>query len=143
MSTFMRGQEVEREEFEWGAIGWRCTPAVAGAKQLVVMDVEILPGAGHDFHRHPVQEEVIIVTVGEIEQWVGEEVSVLRPGDSVFIVAGRAHASFNLSPETAHLRVVIAPALGTGSGYELEDVSKQQPWASLRPRVSGAPAGGN
>ena len=71
MSAFMRGQEVRREEFEWGAIGWRCTPAVVGAKQLVVMDVEIRPGAGHDFHRHPVQEEVIIVTAGEIEQWVG------------------------------------------------------------------------
>ena len=78
---------------------------------------------GHDFHRHPVQEEVIIVTAGEIEQWVGEEVSILRPGDSAFIVASRVHASFNLSPETAHLRVVIAPAVGMGSGYELEDVS--------------------
>jgi quercetin dioxygenase-like cupin family protein len=143
MSAFMRGQEVRREEFEWGAIGWRCTPAVVGAKQLVVMDVEILPGAGHDFHRHPVQEEVIIVTAGEIEQWVGEEVTVLRPGDSAFIVAGRVHASFNLSPETAHLRVVIAPTVGMGSGYELEDVSKRQPWASLRSRSSGAPAGGN
>ena len=63
MSAFMRGQEVRREQFDWGVIGWRCTPAVVGAKQLVVMDVEILPGAGHDFHRHPLQEEVIIVTV--------------------------------------------------------------------------------
>ena len=32
MSAFMRGQEVRREEFEWGAIGWRCTPAVVGGQ---------------------------------------------------------------------------------------------------------------
>ena len=74
------------------------------------------PGAGHDFHRHPVQEEVIIVTAGEIEQWVGEEVTVLRRVRLAFIVAGRVHASFNLSPEAAHLRVVIAPTVGMGSG---------------------------
>ena len=132
MSTFMRAEEIRHEEFEWGAIGWRCTPTTVGAKQLVVMDVEILPGAGHNFHRHPGQEEVIIVNAGEIEQWAGEDKSVLGPGGSVYIAAGRVHASFNLGSEPAHLQVVIGPALGTATGYDLEDVSDQEPWASLR-----------
>jgi quercetin dioxygenase-like cupin family protein len=138
MNAFMRAEEVRREQFDWGVIGWRCTPGAVGAKQLVVMDVEILPGAGHDFHRHPVQEEVIIVTSGEVEQWVGEEATVLRPGDSAYISAARVHASFNIGPETALLRVVLAPALGTGSGYELEDLSREEPWASIRSRLRGA-----
>jgi quercetin dioxygenase-like cupin family protein len=134
MTTFLKGEEVRREQFDWGVIGWRCTPEVMGAKQLVVMDVGIRAGAGHDFHRHPVQEELITVASGEIEQWVGEEVSVLGPGDSVYISAGGVHASFNVGSEAAHLIVVIGPAIGTGSGYELEDVSGQEPWASLRSR---------
>ena len=132
MTAFLRSEDVRREQFDWGVIGWRCTPEAMGAKQLVVMDVEIRAGAGHDFHRHPVQEELITVGSGKIEQWVAEEVNVLGPGDSVYIAAGRVHASFNVGPETAHLRVVIGPAIGTGSGYELEDVSGQEPWASLR-----------
>ena len=68
---------------------------------------------------------------------------ILRPGDSAYIVAGRVHASFNLSLETAHLKLSLLLRLGMGSGYELEDVSEQQPWASLRSPGSGAPAGGN
>jgi quercetin dioxygenase-like cupin family protein len=132
MSAFMRAEEIRREEFEWGVIGWRCTPGTVGAKQLVVMDVEILPGAGHNFHRHPGQEEVIIVSASEIEQWLGEDKSVLGPGGSVYVSAGQVHASFNLGKETAYLQVVIAPALATDTGYDLEDVSGQEPWASLR-----------
>jgi quercetin dioxygenase-like cupin family protein len=138
MGAFMRSEELRHEQFDWGVIGWRCTPAVVGAKQLVVMDVEIRPGAGHDFHRHPVQEELILVASGEVQQWVGQEARVMRPGDSAYIEAGRVHASFNTGPQPAHLTVVIAPAVGTMSGYELEDVSGQEPWASLRagiPRV--------
>jgi quercetin dioxygenase-like cupin family protein len=132
MAAFTRSEEVRHEQFDWGVIGWRCTPAAAGAKQLVVMDVEIRPGAGHDFHRHPVQEELIIVESGQVQQWVGQEARGMRPGDSAFIEAGRVHASFNTGADPAHLRVVIAPAVGTSSGYELEDVSGQEPWASLR-----------
>ncbi len=141
MGAVMKGEDVRREEFDWGVIGWRCTPAT-GANQLVVMDVEIWPGAGHDFHRHPVQEEVIIVSSGEVEQWVGEERSSLRRGDSVYIEAGRVHASFNDSSETAYLTVVIGPSVGSVSGYEMDDVSDQEPWASLRSRARGAGSSG-
>jgi quercetin dioxygenase-like cupin family protein len=142
MGAFMKNEELQLEQFDWGVIGWRCTPAAVGAKQLVVMDVEIRPGAGHDFHRHPVQEEVIIVGSGEVDQWVGEEARTMRPGDSAYIDAGRVHASFNTGAEPAHLKVVIGPAIGTASGYELEDVSGQEPWASLRSRPRGGERAG-
>ncbi len=95
MPAFVRGTEIQQEDFDWGVIGWRCTPTVSGGTQLVVMDVEIRPGAGHNFHRHPLQEEVIIVGSGEIEQWLGESSTVLGPGDSAFVDAGLVHASFN------------------------------------------------
>ena len=136
MSRFVKKSDVEDEQFDWGVIGWRCVPAT-GAKQMVVMDVTLEPGEGHDFHRHPGQEEMIIVKRGQITQYLERESTALGPEDSVFIEADVVHASFNEGEETAHLQVIIAPSLGEGSGYGLVDVSSEQPWASVR-SASGA-----
>jgi quercetin dioxygenase-like cupin family protein len=132
MSAFVRQSEIRNESFGWGVIGWRCTPGSAGARQLVVLDVSLGPGQAHDFHRHPGQEEVIIVRSGRIEQWVEHEAATLGPGDSVFIGADLVHASFNDGDETAHLQVVLGPATVGESGYGLVDVSGEAPWSSLR-----------
>ena len=131
MSKFVKKGDVEEEQFDWGVIGWRCVPAT-GAKQVVVMDVKLEPGEGHDFHRHPGQEEVIIVKRGRITQYLERESTELGPEDSVFIEADVVHASFNEADETADLQVIIAPSLGEGSGYGLVDVSGEEPWASVR-----------
>jgi quercetin dioxygenase-like cupin family protein len=131
MSSFVKQSDVRQEDFDWGRIGWRLTPE-SGAKQLVVMDVTLEPGEGHAFHRHPGQEEMIIVKEGRITQFLERDSTTLGPLDSVFIEAGVVHASYNDGDETAHLQVVIAPSLGEGSGYGLEDVSAEEPWASLR-----------
>jgi quercetin dioxygenase-like cupin family protein len=132
MGAFVKATEIRQEQFDWGVIGWRCTPGTTGGRQAVVMDVSILPGAGHDFHRHPTQEELIIVESGEVEQWLGEQSRALGPGDSAYVDPGLIHASFNTTSETVHLRVVISPSVDTATGYDLEDVSAQEPWASLR-----------
>ena len=131
MSTFVKQSDVVEEQFDWGTIGWRCRPANTGAKALVVLDVTLEPGEGHAFHRHPGQEEMIIVKQGAITQFIERDSSSLEPGDSVYLGAGVVHASYNDGGETAHLQVVIGPALGPG-GYELVDVSGEEPWASLR-----------
>jgi quercetin dioxygenase-like cupin family protein len=131
MSRFVKRSDVEQEQFDWGVIGWRCVPAT-GAKQIVVMDVKLEPGEGHNFHRHPGQEEMIIVKRGRITQYLERESTELGPEDSVFIEADLVHASFNEGDETADLQVIIAPSLGEGSGYGLVDVSAEEPWASVR-----------
>ena len=132
MSTFVKQGDVRQEQFDWGVVGWRCAPENTGSKALVVMDVTLEPGEGHDFHRHPGQEEMIIVKQGRVEQYLERDSTVLEPGDSVYIDADVVHASFNVGDETAHLQVVIGPSLGEGSGYGLVDVSGEEPWASLR-----------
>ncbi len=131
MSTFVKNANIEHEQFDWGDVGWRCSPAT-GARQIVVMDVTLEPGGGHDFHRHPGQEEMIIVRQGQITQYLERESTTLGVDDSVFIEADVVHASFNESDQPALLQVVIAPSLGEGSGYGLVDVSGEEPWASLR-----------
>ena len=131
MSIFVKQADVEQEQFDWGTIGWRCRPANTGSQQLVVMDVTLEPGEGHAFHRHDGQEEMIIVKQGAVTQFIERESTTLGPGDSVYLDAGVVHASYNDGGETAHLQVVIGPSLGEG-GYGLVDVSREEPWASLR-----------
>jgi quercetin dioxygenase-like cupin family protein len=131
VSKFVKRNQIEHEQFDWGEVGWRCVPAT-GAEQIVVMDVTLAPGGGHDFHRHPGQEEMIIVKRGQITQYLERESTTMARDDSVFIEADVVHASFNDSDEPALLQVIIAPSLREGSGYGLVDVSGEEPWASLR-----------
>jgi quercetin dioxygenase-like cupin family protein len=131
MSSFVKQGDVRQESFDWGTIGWRLTPD-KGSKHLVIMDVTLEPGEGHDFHRHPGQEEMIIVKDGAITQYVEKDSTSLGVGDSVYLDEGVIHASFNDGEQTAHLQVVIGPSLGGETGYGLEDVSGEEPWASLR-----------
>jgi quercetin dioxygenase-like cupin family protein len=139
MGKFVKQDDIEHEQFDWGDVGWRLFPKT-GAQQLVVMDVTLDPGGGHDFHKHPGQEEMIIVKRGRITQYLEQESTTLEVDDSVFIEADLVHASFNEGDETALLQVIIAPSLREGTGYGLVDVSGEEPWASLRDR-SGAAAG--
>ena len=131
MSTFVKQGDVRQEQFDWGTIGWRLVPE-SGSKALVIMDVTLEPSGGHDFHRHPGQEEMIIVKQGSVTQFIEQDSATLGPGDSVYLDEGVIHASFNEGSETAHLQVVIGPSLGGETGYGLEDVSGEEPWASLR-----------
>jgi quercetin dioxygenase-like cupin family protein len=131
MSAFVKLGDVRQEEFDWGVIGWRCGPQT-GAKHLVVMDVVLKPGDGHDFHRHPGQEEMIIVKQGDVTQFLERESTKLGPGDSVFIEADMVHASFNDGDEAALFQIVISPSNGEGTGYGIEFVNEEEPWASLR-----------
>jgi quercetin dioxygenase-like cupin family protein len=125
--------DVEWEELDWGDLGWVVRPDnVPDAKNLCVLDVKIQPGQGHDFHRHPNQEEVILLRSGKVEQWVREERKDLEPGDVVFIPQDTVHATFvPTDGEPARLLVVLGPSHGL-AGYEAVDASTEQPWASLR-----------
>jgi mannose-6-phosphate isomerase-like protein (cupin superfamily) len=102
------------------------------SREVLPVDVSVEPGQAHDFHRHPGQEEMIIVKAGEIEQWVEQEAAALGPGDSVFIGADLVHATFNDGDETVHLQVVLGPAIDSEIGYGVVDVSGETPWSSLR-----------
>jgi quercetin dioxygenase-like cupin family protein len=137
MSSFVKQEDVRQEQFDWGAIGWRVVPQT-GSRMLVVMDVTLGPGEGHDFHRHPGQEEVIIVKQGRITQFIERESATLGPGDSVYLDEGVVHASFNDAGETALLQVVIGPSIGGDTGYGLEDVSAEEPWSSVRAQAAAA-----
>jgi quercetin dioxygenase-like cupin family protein len=130
-SKFIRLSEVPVTEFDWGSAGMRASKDNTGCETFVVMDVTLEPGFCHDFHKHPDQDEMIIVKKGSVTQYIEGESTTLNAGDSVYLDKDVVHGSFNDGTETAELQVVLAPAMGEG-GYELVDVSGDEPWASLR-----------
>jgi quercetin dioxygenase-like cupin family protein len=131
---FICADDVEWEELDWGELGWVVRPTnVPEGKKLVALDVKLDPGKGHDFHKHPNQEEVIFLRSGNIEQWVLDEQKQLSAGDAAFIPQGAVHATFNAedAAEPARLLVVLGASHGP-DGYETVDMSTEEPWASLR-----------
>jgi mannose-6-phosphate isomerase-like protein (cupin superfamily) len=99
------------------------------------------PGNGFNFHYHSRQDEVVYVIEGTMEAWVGQNCSVLGPGDMMFAPAGTAHANFNLSQKRVKLLNILSPLIPDVSeewrmtethAWEMVDVSGEHPWASLR-----------
>jgi quercetin dioxygenase-like cupin family protein len=131
MSTFVKQSGMTTDHLDWGSIGWRVRPENTGCKSFVVMDVGLDPGFGHDFHKHPEQDELITVLAGRIEQWIDQEKTILEVGDSVYLDRDVVHASFNVGDVPARLFVVLAPSVGD-EGYQLVDVSAEEPWNGLR-----------
>jgi quercetin dioxygenase-like cupin family protein len=132
---FISSAGAEREQLDWGELGWFSRPATTKARDLVVIEVTLKPGFGHNFHKHPHQEESIYVITGEVEQWLSTEREVLRSGDSVFIPPDTVHASFNTGDQPVKLLVTLGPCIGE-AGYEVVDVSATHPWSTIRSPVS-------
>lgn len=127
----VQGEVAAPDRMDWGTAAWVCNPATTGSELLTVLDVTIDPGQGHNFHKHPDQDEVIIVVEGEIEQWLEQEKRLLHPGDAICIPKDVVHGSFNVGAGVARIHVVLGPCLGP-VGYEVVDVFGQEPWRSLR-----------
>jgi quercetin dioxygenase-like cupin family protein len=129
-SQFRIGAKIPQDQVPWGHMRWVSHPASTGALQLATLDASIAPGQGHDFHKHPRQEEVLCVIEGRIEQWIDQEKRVLGPGDAVFIAPGTVHATFNIGDEDARVTAIFGPCVG--DGFEMVDVSGEAPWRGLR-----------
>ncbi len=127
----IQAADAEREALDWGALAWLSRPATTGARNLVVLEVTLAPGKHHSFHKHRDQEEVIYVIEGCVEQWLDKEKQTIGPGGAVFIPAGTVHATFNDADCDARCLAILGPSAGEG-GYELVDVSEEEPWTSLR-----------
>jgi quercetin dioxygenase-like cupin family protein len=128
---FTIASETEPEVLDWGRLRWLCNPPSTGAKDLTVIDVTLSPGKGHNFHKHPDQEEVILCVAGSVEQWVDREKRILGPGDSAFIPAGIVHASFNVGQTEAKVVAILGPCKGA-IGYEVVEMGGEAPWSTLR-----------
>lgn len=128
---FVIAKQLEPKLDDTGKSRRLSDPPSTDAKQLTVIEVDFDPGKGHSFHRHPDQEEVVVVVSGQLEQWIDRQMRVLGPGDSAFIPAGTVHASFNTGDQPVKIIAILGPCVGP-TGYEVVDVSNDEPWSSLR-----------
>lgn len=128
---FSLSKDVVRDVLDRFEMGWHSRPEATNSSQLVVIEVKIEPGGGHNFHYHPNQEEVILVIEGKVEQWVKNRKMELTKGDSVFIPEAMVHATFNVSSAAARLIAILGPSVGP-EGYELNEVHGELPWSELR-----------
>ena len=107
---FVIAKEIGLKLDDFGTSSRLSDPPTTGAKQLTVIEVNFDPGKGHNFHKHPDQEEVVLVVAGKIEQWVDREKRILGPGDSAVIPADVVHASFNAGDQPAKIVAILGPA---------------------------------
>jgi quercetin dioxygenase-like cupin family protein len=133
--TFVIAKEIEVRIEDSGTSSRLSDPPSTGARQLTVIDVSFAPGKGHNFHKHPDQEEVLLVLAGKLEQWIDREQRILGPGDSAFIPPGVVHASFNAGDQPAKIVAILGPCVGP-LGYEVVDVADEAPWNTLRQRLA-------
>ena len=91
----------------------------------------LAPGKGHNFHKHPDQEEVLLIVAGSVEQWVEQEKRILGPGDSAFVPKGVVHASFNAGEGEARIAAILGPCVGD-VGYVSVEMGAEAPWNTLR-----------
>ena len=131
IGKFTMAGETPLTDLGWGRVGMICGPAVTGARQVAVVEALFPVGKGHNFHIHPHQEELIVVTAGRLEQWIDREKRLLGPGDTAYIPAGVVHASFNVGDVEAKLLAILGPCVGE-DGVVTVEVASKAPWSSIR-----------
>jgi quercetin dioxygenase-like cupin family protein len=127
---FVTAAEAEVEDVFTGLHHWLCRPGLTEAEDLVLVRVEMPPGRGHQFHRHPAIEEIIYVISGQAEQWVEEERRLLGPGEMAHIPRDVIHGTYNPGEEPLVFLAILSPA--RHEGPFAVDVFQEEPWRSLR-----------
>lgn len=127
---FVTAADMAVEDSPWGPHDWLCRPGLTAAQGLLLVRVNMPPGKGHAFHRHPAMEEIIYVVSGTAEQWVDTASRRLGPGEIAHIPTGVVHGTYNAGDDTLVFLAILSPA--TVEGPALVDVSGEEPWASLR-----------
>lgn len=130
LKRFVHNGDFEVQELPWGPHDWLCKPGFTDAENLLLVRVTMPPGKGHDFHVHPEMEEIIYVVSGKAEQWVDKEKDVIGPGEIAHIPKDIVHATFNAGEDELVFLAILSPA--TAKDEVLIDVSKDEPWSTLR-----------
>lgn len=129
-ALFLTDETTVKESFPHGLHTWLSRRDITQSEDLLMTRVDMPPGQGHSFHKHPLMDEVIYVLSGEAEQWVGTKKQILKAGEAAFIQKEVVHATFNASDHTLSFLAILAPA--APAGKELVDVSDSEPWKSIR-----------
>lgn len=130
---FVTPAEFEHLDLEWCHVEWLAKPGLVEAKHLSLARATFPPGEAHNFHYHPVHEEILYVLEGEMTQWVGESKQVVKAGELAHIPAGVPHSTINSGSGRLQFLAILSP---TGEeGPDVVDCFNEEPWKTLQPPV--------
>lgn len=129
---FLTKEAVPTEDLPRGIHHWLSSSETTGSEQLITVRVEVEPGNGHPFHRHPDMDELIYVLSGKAEQWLEEESKILEKDEAVFIPEDMVHATYNADDEEPLVFLAILSPANDLEGSGMIDVSQEEPWCNLR-----------
>lgn len=128
---FLTKENIKVEKLPRGIHHWLAKPELTGSEHLIAVRVEVGPGNGHPFHRHPTMDEMIYILSGEGQQWLEQEACVLGENEAAFIPKNTVHAIYNISNKPLIFLAILSPANDLDSSG-MVDVSKEEPWCRLR-----------
>ncbi len=133
MNRYITAADAEHVDLDWCHVEWLARPGMVEAKHLLLVRATFPPGEAHNYHFHPVHEEILYVLEGEMTQYVGEEHRVLKAGELAHIPAGLPHATYNTGSGTLRFLAILSP---TGaSGPDVVDCFHEEPWKTIRPPI--------
>ena len=94
-------------------IGSVCLSGADTGGAYCLLEVGLAPGMSVPRHTHSREDEAYFVLVGELEVTVGDEIFILRPGDSLMAPRDIPHQLRNSSNVENHYLLVFSP-----SGFE-------------------------
>ena len=112
---------------------WHYHPEIIKQANSYMVKVVMPEGGGHNFHVQPEMYEILYVLKGTAEQWIEDEMQLLEEGDSVYIGANIAHATFNAAHGKLEFLAILSPPEGWEAGTI--DVSENKPYSEYRPRI--------
>jgi quercetin dioxygenase-like cupin family protein len=102
----------KRYYFDVG-LGSVCLSGTDTGGAYCLLEVSLAPGMGVPRHTHTREDEVYFVLAGELKVEVGDQMFVLRPGDSLLAPRDIPHELRNSGNTTNHYLLVFSP-----SGFE-------------------------
>jgi len=105
----IRGEDTEQVQRFPGVMRREMVNEAMGARGLTVGELVMAPGSSMSPHIHT-NEEAMVITEGELEASLNDEVCMVKSGDAVLAPAGIPHGVRNLSSAPARV-VFIHPVL--------------------------------
>lgn len=91
----------------WGSLVWMANQVLSGSSvtvaRLILTAGQSTYGQADEKHRHPNADEVIYLFRGQVDVLVGEERTLLRPGDALTVPANLVHRIENVGSEDAEM----------------------------------------
>lgn len=102
------------------------TPEKAGSKYLSVgMDIIFPEGKTSPPHSHPRSEEAVYLIRGKLKVHYNSQMSVMHPGDIIFIKPGTVHLFENIGKKKAKILFCFSPPVKTGAWVEVKTSDKK------------------